>query len=151
MEDKYYIPTIEEFHVGFEYESKENFMDGTVKSQEQFNSAKWIKETVSIGDIPYINRALNGRNADSGIAGIRVKKLDKEDIVSLGFIALEKKPYADFVFKIQGRDLELDLHIADMGVCIGNNGTYEDYICLFNGKIKNISELKQVLKFLEIL
>ena len=85
MESKYYTPEIEEFHVGFEYEYKETFLDGTVKSKEQFDNAKWVESISSIGDSPYVHRALSGKIADNKRGGIRVKYLDKEDIESFGF------------------------------------------------------------------
>lgn len=83
--EKYYTPEISEFHVGFEYEEKERFGDGTVKTKEDFDNANWIKKSMEIGELPYIERMLSGRNAINGICGVRVKYLDREDIESLGF------------------------------------------------------------------
>lgn len=73
MEKGYRLPSIEEFKIGFEFEMKENFMDGKVKTQEDYDSAKWVKEVVSDGDMPYIERTLLGRNNENGLFGIRVK------------------------------------------------------------------------------
>ena len=102
MDDKYYTPEIEEFHVGFEYEQKPSFTDGTVKTQEDFDREKWKKRIFKVGYGPYINRALYGRNRDKGICGIRVKYLDREDIESLGF----KEDINEIDFPVQGFVLE---------------------------------------------
>jgi hypothetical protein len=57
--NKYYTPQIEEFHVGFQYEYKSTFLDGTVKTQEQFDKANWIKDTIKdINDLVYLERGL---------------------------------------------------------------------------------------------
>ena len=138
MESKYYTPKINEFFIGFEYESKENFQDGTVKSQEQFDTARWIKEIFSNGDSPYVNRALSGKNADNNRCGIRVKYLDSSDIESLGFIFGE---YCKAQFR--GEIIEMYNKYSDIWTihCIG-----EDYReKLFEGMIKNKSELKRLL------
>lgn len=49
---------------------KESFLDGTVKTQEQFDQAEWILKQAEEGDMPYIGRAENGRNNNKGIRGI---------------------------------------------------------------------------------
>lgn len=91
MENKYYTPKIEEFHVGFEYQYAKNFMDGTVKTKEEFDNATWIDETLIVNNaLPYIERALNGTNASSGFCGIRVKYLDQEDLDELGWEVIKE-------------------------------------------------------------
>jgi len=135
--DKYYTPTIEELYVGFKYESKENFQDGTVKSQEQFDNAKWVKEIFGINDNAYVNRSLNGKNSENGRCGIRVKYLDKEDIESLGFIQTIKDQYYKDDFELLIDD---DLFIQ----IIKDDGF------VFQGTIKNKSELIILLKQLGI-
>lgn len=69
----YYTPKIEDFYIGFEYEVKEGFTDGTVKTKEQFDNSKWIKKVCEFGDAVYIHRALNGVNAENGLCGIRAE------------------------------------------------------------------------------
>jgi len=62
--NKYYTPTIEEFHVGFEYELK--------------TEGEWVSQTL---DIDYsLNRVAGGLANNT-----RVKHLDQEDIESFGF------------------------------------------------------------------
>lgn len=60
----YFTPTMEDFKAGVSYEFKERFMDGTVKTQKDFDDASWINAIYTDGDSPYVNRALNGKNHD---------------------------------------------------------------------------------------
>jgi hypothetical protein len=49
---------------------KDNFLDGNVKTQEDFNAAKWnIKQCISKEEAAYTERAQFGRNNDNGICG----------------------------------------------------------------------------------
>ena len=86
MENKYYTPTIEEFHVGFEY--------------EYLNRDKWIStvmeefdEGMTPGTI-FCNE--DGTLGEEASKVIRVKCLDKEDIESLGFICEEENEDGSF-------------------------------------------------------
>jgi hypothetical protein len=75
MEDnKYYIPQIEEFHIGFEYERK------------YISFEEWKKEIYLLHYDCNLNK-LNVRIIDGEI---RVKYLDQSDIESLGFIFSSK-------------------------------------------------------------
>lgn len=63
------------FKEGFEYEMKETFGDGTVKTQEDYDNAKWIKCTYTEDARPYIERMLQGKNMSNGLIGLRnIKK-----------------------------------------------------------------------------
>lgn len=66
------VPTIDDFKEGTKYQMKERFMDGTVKTQEDYDKAKWVDCVFTEGDRPYVERALTGRNADKGLCGIRL-------------------------------------------------------------------------------
>ncbi len=141
MENKYYTPELEEFHVGFEFESKRGAYDGTVKTKEQFDNEKWQYDFCSEGEFPYIERALTGTNSKNGLCHIRVKYLDREDIEGSGF-KQGKLPYQFF------SDLLTMIKLAkDETYSISAN---VDDQCLFYGKIKNKSELKKLLKQLGI-
>jgi hypothetical protein len=50
--------------------AKERFQDGTVKTQEDFDNAKWKLEQVSVSGIVYVERTLFGRNNEKGLCGI---------------------------------------------------------------------------------
>lgn len=85
--EKYYTPELSEFHIGFEFEVKERFFDGTVKTKADFDDALWVSQKCESGDFPYIERALLGKNAQNGLCGMRVKWLDRTDIEYLGWKA----------------------------------------------------------------
>ena len=142
--NKYYTPSIEEFHVGFEYEMKQTFGDGTVKTQEQFDNTEWTKDVCTAG-IVYIERMLHGKNAENGICGIRAKHLDREDIESLGFEIpqggldyIYKKVVGDIYYiLITNPEYPTKIEIR----CSHPSWAYGSFL----GTIKNKSELKRVL------
>lgn len=158
MENRYYIPTIEEFHIGFEYEMKERFGDGTVKTQEDYNNANWTKLTInSLNEIVYINRTLTGINSNNLPSAIRVKCLDKEDIESLGFICTGEagngyeKEFQKFnddnTWYLLETSFDNEVHI-ELEIDKEDGRTIN--CILFIGTIKNKSELKTLLKQLRI-
>ena len=73
MDNKYYTPTIEEFHVGFEFESNYVGFSSDLKWRKILlnDSHDWFWTTYK---------------QDAVETEFRVKHLDKEDIESLGFI-----------------------------------------------------------------
>ena len=131
-ESKYYTPEIEEFHVGFEYEHK-NLPDG--------EDAEWFPHTFNKYCDAQVHNSMSRR----------VKHLDREDIESLGFITYENRP-ADIARGFRGFN-KGDYHIST------NEGSNRIHISkilsersesIFNGTIKNKSELKRLLKQLGI-
>lgn len=159
--EKYYTPELSEFYLGFEYEYKSGFLDGTVKTQEQYNTANW-KKTFFDGshEFPYIERALTGQNADNMRCGIRVKYLDQEDIESLGFThcpEINRCIYRKyFKFDIQETGMtafDLDgyyeiVYTKDHYCHISKHGRID--ATFFRGTCNNISELKKLMQQLEI-
>jgi hypothetical protein len=136
MKNLFYKPDIEEFKIGFEYlEYSESAMI------ETDTPIPYYKKIFDINtNIKYINSTLN-------ISLIKVKYLDKEDILSLGFKETDKN-----VFELT---IQKDLPV---NYCIEfykkeNQTPYlrisQDvltyYDILFNGYIKNITELKKLL------
>ncbi|MES3018163.1 MAG: hypothetical protein V4721_10300 [Bacteroidota bacterium] len=145
---KYYTPEISEFHVGFEYEMKRGFQDGTVKSQEDFDSAEWEKRTCSLSGDPYIDRALNGKNAENGRCGIRVKCLDRDDIESCGWKPLNRNP---FIYTVESGMNVYSLRIfEDTRLVEIAFGVDKDRLNTFYGTIRNKSELKKLMQQLNI-
>ena len=65
------IPTLENCKQNL-VEVKSTFLDGAVKTKEDFDSRPWEPYEYTEGDDPYLKRALNGRNAENGICGIRL-------------------------------------------------------------------------------
>ena len=92
MENKYYTPQIQEFHVGFEYESFERPLTPSFAFESE--PPEWTKRKVlDINNSEYKGRALyhvsiNNRYEENAEwnKNIRVKYLDKEDIKSFGCI-----------------------------------------------------------------
>lgn len=138
---EYYVPSLEEFHLGFEYEEDDN------------NTDNWESEVVDKGlDLEFIDDLIHEGN-------IRVKYLDLEDIQSFGFkYDVNNSDFQEDWFINESKFESLGIQyllfynyednllrierIVDCGT--GN----EDY--LFYGYIKNKSELKRLLKQLKI-
>lgn len=128
-EEYYYIPFIEEFYIGFEY--------------EYYVMNVWQQVAFHPSDFAYTETWLE--NLDKKL--LRVKYLDKEDIESLGFnTTAEYDRYIEFTDgnkKFLYRMEYKTMYIEDQP---SPNTTRT----LFYGIIKNKSELKQLLKQLQI-
>jgi len=145
MEAKYYIPTIEEFHLGFEFEHL-NFQ-GKLISNHPSNTAEWHKE---ICDADWFNILLDDyEHSSEEVNKYRVKYLDKEDIESLGWeiSKIQRNPKttcfekSDTAFRFV---LEIDIDSVKIDA-------YLDFkIPMFIGSVKNKSELKKLMQMLNI-
>ena len=132
---KYYTPKIEEFHVGFEYEA--------MIANENYDGNGWMKliypKDPLIGEA--ISRKLN-------MEDLRVKYLDQEDIESLGFKYNTQGIFPGF---IKG---DKKLYFNTERVLIvrpdSERATAPQRI-MFEGKIKNKSELKKVLQMIGVI
>ena len=122
MESKYYTPTIEEFHVGFEYEYENR---GSLYDKEN-----WVKATGGI-------ESQSPRERHIAEGKIRVKHLDREDIESLGWRYQEDS--GKYV-------LETDVTYFWMEE-FGKNSFVVDETFFI---IKNKSELKKLMQQLRI-
>lgn len=129
MKGKYYTPRIEEFHVGFQYESLDsgnNTWNSVLLTDKiMLQNLVFPLQNKQQGFLSYINDELNKNN-------IRVKYLDKEDIESFGFIQTIKDQYYKDDFELLIDD---DLFIQII----------KDDSFMFQGTIKNKSELKKLL------
>jgi hypothetical protein len=149
MENKYYTPEIEEFHPGFEYEHKLYYADDVNLNPKTLGDTivpkKWIKREVWYIWIDEIYNAYIENESVKDL--IRVKYLDEDDIKSYGFE--HDQTTKDGVQYIKGSLLDDNvwhLFYKDRYVHIFNQ--FSDKV--FNGQIKNKSELKIVLKMLGI-
>lgn len=137
-DSKYYTPDLSEFHVGFEYEYKLDEWK-PFKYQEDF-------EDPDYNELYFIKYKL-----DEGF--IRVKYLDCQDIEELGFTNIDDQGIAEnngYLFKkpsksFQHNHINLRYWYNSNRVQIIDSG-----IILFNGHIKNKSELIVLLKQLGI-
>ena len=120
MENKYYVPDISEFHVGFEYELRQADI--------------WNKDKVRQNDC----------FSDLQGEGIRIKYLDRDDIVQLGW------EWSDFHGNFQiKRDIDsywVIEPIPDNKISI----TLAGYYIVFVGRINNKSELRKLMSMLDI-
>lgn len=130
-QDKYYTPTIDEFHVGFEFERRElEELYGEITYSDKWIEHEYDKDT----SLDYLNMTMTNS---------RVKYLDKEDIKELGFKTIIKN---NMIYCQYGNeDIYLDYNL-DTNYC--KIHTMDDI--LFLGFIKNKSELKVLLKQLGI-
>ena len=156
--DRYYTPSIEEFHIGFEFEEKP-------KGCTEFEG--WVKQTIHKGGSSIENHFNSSK--------LRVKYLDQEDIESLGFIKYTNNSVGENINVVKTiNSIEFDLqnikafHKAvgsraimakgfdiDILLNVDTNTVHifditKDKYPIFKGTIKNKSELKKVLKMLNI-
>jgi hypothetical protein len=133
MEKKYYTPDISEFYVGFECEFKD--LSGN------FIPIVHTEESISYKDT------------------FRVKCLDKEDIENLGFklfsdvanILQFEKSHIDHYYNILIFDrVDRELSITEYSYKNKDENIQMYEITRFDGFIKNKSELKKLLKWLNI-
>jgi len=151
--NKYYTPEIEEFFHGFEYEVWEN---------SAYTNESWIKKIFQFRDNNYIYKDTSFIIAEFEQRGddIRVKYLDQEDIESLGFTdkptAVNQK-FSYYKFLKENQVCQITVY-WDMNRTERENlirifrGTlhHYPYTEIFRGNIKNKSELKKLLKQLNI-
>lgn len=144
--EKYYTPDIEEFHVGFELE------DDTVVG---IWTNRTIKDPEYLRTISHKSKKVNNKGEiNYDLTKIcRVKYLDKEDIESLGLLYSSwssddefKDIYTDGTYILfKTRDTN-EIQITNGRLLSKQSGHYS----LFKGDIKNKSELKRLLKQLNI-
>lgn len=141
MEAKYYTPTLEEFHVGFEYENlrfdPEWKLACTWYSTNIANN-RLLSEVFRNYEVGYLN------DIDTKEPLYRVKCLCREDIESLGW---KQVGYDNF-----------SMELKDITLMLEFNPEYNTFIyrdCLpqenyFRGTIKNRSELRKLMQQLNI-
>lgn len=131
--EKYYTPDISEYHVGFEYEWK---CDGT--------QTDWTKSVC--------DEIMNPLDVDCRrINEYRIKYLDNEDIESFGFHSINETKFKSNSNKIITIELIENNKIFIEEIILIDTIGHEESYTLFNGIIKNKSELKFILKRLKII
>lgn len=143
--NKYYTPDIEEFHIGFQCQIFNGFsewVDIAIEKSHFFNDLKFIEQ--------FDNNSIK--------ESFRVKYLGKEDIESLGWLYGGKSPEEYLGFNAKVDDTIYHLVIRETHVYINkavpgersDMGTSMRNSTLFNGRIKNKSELGRLMKQLDI-
>ena len=161
MENKYYTPTIDEFHVGLEYEFY-TFDNEWVKCKMSYEPVE-IKNSFILSKKGYESFPLFNEMKEylqNRLDRIRVKYLDKTDIESLGFVDIHKgtdRSSIDRCYKYQLRKIVSNKYepiptykiLCDLHYYPDKPGIiYIGGLCDF--KIKNKSELVKLLKMLGI-
>lgn len=133
-ENKYYKPSLDELHIGFEFERLIKMKGGTMVPIEE-RCEVWDKEIINQHNLVQI--LTEWPNI------IRVKYLDSEDIKSLGFTS---DPSGERYFEFKWYQLYVDIH-QDFNITIYNDNP----IIVFQGRVKNKSELKRILKMIGVM
>lgn len=123
MENKYYTPTIEEFHVGFQFEYLSD--NNTWESTDDL-SITFMNNDNPISIIEYYLKE----------SRIRVKLIDREDIESLGwkYNRINGFEYKKYVLNINNNTISIYVP-----------GDYDGEEHHFKGEIKNKSELSKLM------
>jgi hypothetical protein len=139
---KYYTPEIDEFHVGFECEIQSSW-----GMQKGIYPSILREDTLTGFQLQKIGETETLKKV---ISGIRVKYLDKKDIESLGFSYYKTHPGMEQMEFDKGEyELTYDTNFkGKQWLRINLEG--EGDVTLFSGSIKNKSELKKLLKQLNI-
>lgn len=169
-ENKYYTPSIEEFHAGFEYEYK-SFVSKAIAKNKYLNNTftQWMKKTFTAGSNDVMGSEIDDIDFLISKSNIRVKYLDKEDIEECGWkrdtnmdsgehpSLYDQHGYSS-AYSIDKQDTDLNTvwqlyHFPDNYVVIERaiNGGTGRYDVLFVGVVKNKSEFKRILKQIGIL
>ena len=137
MKNKYYRPEIEEFHIGFEYEIWETH---SKLYDRNIDDSKWVSKK-------YDTKSIGFDKLSCRLLDVRVKYLDKEDIESLGWIDGETRGLSGFLFNPNtDDDYQMYYQFDNQFTMIYN---FQAQV-VFQGFIKNKSELKRIMKQLDI-
>jgi hypothetical protein len=147
MENKYYTPKIEEFHVGFECEWQSKIR------KETWNNQVCDTDLISIAYDEFEHADEEEPFKDQ----FRVKYLDKEDIESLGWVRRNDKIKA--ICKNEFNFNRLIMSFLSNGLVIIRRpndknlsayGNLPQLHTIFSGFLKNKSEFKRVMEQLGI-
>ena len=152
MGNNYYIPTISEFSIGFRYESCIPYR----RTGDEEWTENWVKHEYSLLDFEWtIHTILTQLQFNDAI---RVKCLDKEDILEAGWKLTGR------FYHLQRIEFELGAQSLNAyGIANGDkyfyitkiNDLYMIYTIevdevLFKGKIRNYNELLKIMQMLNI-
>ena len=130
LNPKYYVPEINEFHIGFEYEYEDINESGSTTS--------WYKTVIKENECYIIDQHLKY----SDDLNLRVKYLSREDIESLGW-----KFNTDLYIR---NNLTLQVHKDSITIKYYDNFNNDSRTLVEQINIKNKSEFITLLKQLRI-
>lgn len=135
QENKYYVPEMGEFHIGFEFESKYVLFSPELSWEKcilKSKDASWFFDS-------YIQDAYGEE--------FRVKYLDQQDIEELGWEHQYTKDGVDYYYYYTNIGVWQLTHGSHNEVRIIHKGiSTESNVQFFRGTIKNKSELKKVMQ-----
>ena len=136
MRSAFYTPTIDEFHVGFEYEFLNNKEKIFFVTEEE---NKWLKT-----EMPFIGVLSELKNIRKLILDkqVRVKFIDKDDCISLG---LKLKVWDNGSGYFEIGNYTIGIYGTDL-FCTVSQNDYGNNIIRFSGDLKNKTELKRILR-----
>jgi hypothetical protein len=138
QEVKYYAPEIDEFFIGFEYEEYQQKEWNKLISPPKSLGYEWAKKV--------FNTSTSLGKIKSKLEKIRVKYLDKEDILECEFKFQCSDAFGQLIFK-RG-SFELTFYPPNPTFIEIDNS--DKNFTRFIGRIKNKTELQKILKQLEI-
>jgi hypothetical protein len=135
MENKYFTPDIEDFHVGYEYETI-------------YLKSVWTKESLNIMDAGWFFESYQN---DAVPTEFRVPYLTKEQIEAEGWIEdkglYKLRKNEDLFFTI---DFNTDSYSLIINSYSKINTTFYSGNCILKGKCKDINTFRKIIKLLEI-
>ena len=136
MRSAFYTPTIDEFHVGFEFEFLNNKEKIFFVTEEE---NKWLKT-----EMPFIGVLSELKNIRKLILDkqVRVKHIDKDDCISLG---LKLKVWDNGSGYFETGNYTIGIYGTDL-FCTVSQNDYGNNIIRFSGDLKNKTELKRILR-----
>ncbi len=151
MNNKYYTPSLEEFHLGFRYEYKSTYDPTYLKN----TNGEWAKRV--------FENYINGREGEHewlDINIVRVKYLDRDDIEELGWVYkgnhwfYKQDKYYEFnIDEDSSYFLHAHHYLSEEPVrysIINGSPTHlyglSDSSYVFDGEIRNYNELKFIME-----
>lgn len=137
QEVKYYVPEIEEFCIGFEYEEYQQKEWNKLISPPKSLGYEWVKKV--------FNTSTSLGKIKSKLEKIRVKSLDTEDIESCGFNKINEKEKV-IPFKKTDSCFGIYFYPDDRRKLLIYYDIYDYEGCIFDGYVNNKNELQKILK-----
>lgn len=142
MENKYYTPELEDFHVGYEFEHFDT--SGKLVKDHPSNKAEWKKD---VCDWEWLNMICDDFEHDNeNIPNLyRVPYLTEEQIQAEGW---KQWPDREYIFDktINGEDYQLNYQFDNHWCTIYGVGASQ----VFRGFIKSINELRIICKMISV-
>lgn len=146
--EKYYVPQIEEFHIGFEFEFLEK---GGPLLREEDRYEKWVSEIADSDWLEIVSTDWEDAPEEYHNR-VRVKYLNREDIESFGFILNAQDWYDELTVNIKPdvygyKIWKLRCQHRPDTKWFKLEALFEDdaWYTLFEGMVKNKSELRKLL------